>query len=422
VDKQWVQLAADKANDELVRLERKILYMANDKELNVGSPKQLGKLLFEDMQMPVVRKTKGGLPSTASAVIKQLRSFTDNDDVKEFLDAILSFREQKKLIGTYYNPMLTKLTGKDGRVRTTYHLGRSQYGGTVTGRLSSSQPNLQNIPRDKKVKGMLIPSYLYKMYDADYSQIELRVAAWYSRETTMLEAFGSGLDIHTATLADMESIPYEVALANVEEKEIWKEKRANVKRVNFLILYGGGPNTLVDLSRDVGAELSHGQAKELMHKWYAARPQLSAWIEETKAVAIVNRELTTPTGRVRHLPYAGDGGQEGGRQLRQGVNFMIQSLASDIMLVALKQVDGLDDWMHKIKGPKPYAYHRTLMTVHDSVIGEFYQDVDEDYQKKLLTGRMVSNVRDIIEHDYGITGLPLAVDITTGMSRWGESV
>jgi DNA polymerase-1 len=422
VDKAFATDQRNQAEYDLERLERKILYMADAPELNIGSTQQLGKLLFEDLGMPVMRKTRKGQPSTASAPLKQLRAHSENEDVKDFLSLILEHREKKKLIGTYYDPMLNKLTGKDGRVRTTYHLGRSKYGGTVTGRLSSSKPNLQNVPRDKKVKGMFIPSMHYMMYDADYSQIELRVAAWYSGEASMLSAFADGLDIHTATLADMEGIEYVTALANVEMHDEWKEKRANVKRVNFLILYGGGPNTLVELSRDVGAELTHTQAKDLMTRWYAARPQLSQWIEDTKAAAIVNRQLETPTGRVRHLPYAGDGGQEGGRQLRQGVNFMVQSLASDIMLLALQQVDGLDNWFHMRYGPKPYAYHRTLMTVHDSVIGEFFHDIDEDDQKHYLYGRMVSNVKDIIEHEYGITGLPLEVDITTGMSRWGESI
>jgi DNA polymerase-1 len=422
VDKAWARHQKVTAEGDVLRLEKKIRYMADDDELNVGSTQQLGSLLFDQLGMPIVRKTRNGAASTASAVIKELRSSTQDTHVRDFLQSILDYRENKKLVGTYYKPLLEKLTGKDGRVRTTYHMGRSRFGGTVTGRLSSSQPNLQNIPRDRKVKGIFIPSMHYMMYDADYSQIELRVAAWYADEPSMLNAFAEGMDIHTSTLADMEGIDYDAALALVERDDEWKEKRANVKRVNFLILYGGGPNTLVELSRDVGAVLTHGEAKGLMERWYAARPQLSQWIEDIKAAAIVNRELRTPFGRVRHLPYAGDGGQEGGRQLRQGVNFMVQSMASDIMLLAIKQVDGIDDWLQKRLGAKPYVYHRPLMTVHDSVIGEFFHDIDEDYQKRLLEGKMVSNIKYILEHEYQVTGLPLEVDITTGMSRWGETV
>lgn len=421
VDKQWAdqrllesKLAADE-HEEAVR------YMTEMPDLNVNSPKQLAELLFEELGMPYVRKTKSGKPSTSSAALKELQSKSDDDDIDDFLGHILSYREHKKLIGTYYEPMRNKLTGKDGRVRTTYHMGHSKFGGTVTGRLSSSKPNLQNIPRSKSVKGMFIPSYGYTMYDADYSQIELRVAAWYAEEPSMMKAFAEGRDIHTATLSDMEGVSYEEAVERVESGE-WSEKRSNVKRVNFLILYGGGANTLVELSRDVGAEMNHRQAAKLMDSWYRARPELSQWIKETHLEAQIHGQLTTPFGRVRRLPEAAALGPEAARQLRQGVNFMVQSMASDIMLLALREVDMIDDHLGRRYGPAFHLYHRPLMTVHDSVIGEFHRNIDEDEQIEQLQEAMVARVNDRLLVEYNITGLPLAVDITTGMIRWGEPV
>jgi DNA polymerase-1 len=417
VDKSWAEIHAKFSEGEVASHLDNVRYMADEPELNLDSPKQLVSLMFDQMQMPIVKKTKTGQPSTSSAALKELKGLTTDTDVVGFLESILSYREHKKLLGTYYEPMRNTLPGKDGRVRTTYHLGRSRFGGTVTGRLSSSNPNLQNIPRSKAVKGMFIPSYNMRMYDADYSQIELRVAAWYSEEESMLEAFASGHDIHTATLADMEGVTYQEAKDKVDTGE-WSEKRSNVKRVNFLILYGGGPHTLVELSRDVGAEMTYKQASKLIARWMDARPDLAKWIEQIHDVARYTGVVQSPTGRVRHLP---DAQVNDARALRQSVNFLVQSFASDIMLFAMREVDLIGPRLVREHGALFNGWHRPLMTVHDSVIGEYFHKLeDAGGIEPWLQKAMVEDVQTRLQHGYEITGLPLAVDITTGMTRWGE--
>lgn len=387
--------------------------------LNVDSPQQLVEFLYDDLGLPILEYTKGGQASTRAAVIEQLQRTVGNKYkiVGEFLQRLLDYREAKKLVSTYLVPLATKHLGTDGRVHTTYFLGKGYDGGTVTGRLSSSSPNLQNIPRDSRVKGVFIPSCGYRMFEADYAQLELRVAAWYSGEDVMLDAFAKGQDIHTATLARIEGREYEDVVKELEAgtNPALTEKRALVKRVNFGVLYGTGARKLQELMRDMGQDVSLRETQRTIDGWFKAYPRLSEWIGKTQELAIYHRQVVTPTGRVRHLPDAASPhtGQRG-RALRQAVNFLVQSLASDVTLQALANLNGI------FRAGEWHKEPRLLLTVHDSVVGEYHEYTDEAVLRRVLEQQMTENVNRALQHRFEIKPLPLAVDIRLGLERWGK--
>ncbi len=411
VDLAWV---AEKA--EVLALERDLLLsrfheMTDhlvEEPVNLASPKQLTELLFETLKMPkdVGQTTKTGIPSTGIASLKALRSKAKHKAVRELLDVIIEYRGAEKLLGTYLTPLAGKHLGPDGKVRTQYHLGKTHRGGTVTGRLSSSKPNLQNIPRDPRVKGALVPRAGWRLFDADFAQLELRVAAWYANEKSMLDAFESGQDVHTVTLAQMKGVDYESATEKVESGE-WKDERSLVKRVNFGILYGTSAWTLVELARDLGIEISLRKAQSTIDNWFKIRPNIEGWIRTQERRIISHGEIRTPTGRTRHLPGASKMTAFGRGQLRQGVNFMIQSLASDINLMALESV-------HADTDPSV----NLLLTVHDSIVGEYSKDHDDEAIRVWLYNRMVVEVNRRLE-EWDIHGMPLDIDVQTNQLRWG---
>jgi DNA polymerase-1 len=412
VDRAWVaRQAVAIAQERDGKLDRfhEITDHLVEEPVNPKSPVQLTKFLFETLGMPTefAQATKTGKPSTGVASLKALRSKAKHKVVRELLDVILDYRAAEKLLGTYLEPLVGKHLDPDGKVRTQYHLGKTHMGGTVTGRLSSSKPNLQNIPRDPRVKGALVPRAGWRLFDADFAQLELRVAAWYANEDSMLEAFHSGQDVHTVTLAQMKGVSYEDASERVETGE-WKDERALIKPVNFGILYGVSAYTLVEIARDLGLEISLRKAQTTIDNWFKIRPNIEGWIRAQERRIIQSGEIRTPTGRTRHLPGASKMTPFGRGQLRQGVNFMVQSLASDINLAALEAV-------HSDTDPSV----NVLLTVHDSIVGEYDpQAHDEEAIRYWLHDRMVNAVQHQLTR-WGIEGVPLDIDVQTNQLRWG---
>jgi DNA polymerase-1 len=330
---------------------------------------------------------------------------------RKFLDTIIKYRESKKLRGTYLDPYLVKHRGNDGRIHPTIYIGRGHDGGTRTGRLSMSNPNLQNVPRDKRVKGSFVPTKGMHLFDADYAQVELRVAAFLAQETSMLQAFSDGLDIHTATLAEIEQISYDVAESKVEEGTAkWKKKRAEIKAVNFLILYGGGPFQLVNTLRDMGQQTSLTRAKDTIDKWFRRYWRIAEWIEASRQQIVKDQEAVNIFGQVRHLPGAGFDDYEGQKALRQGINFLVQSVAAKLALLSLPPLNSV---LEDVSG-------RLLLTVHDSIVGEYPSTQPPDMIAKWVTTIMSDESRILAQDIFGVdlTGLPLAADVKIGLDRW----
>jgi DNA polymerase-1 len=414
IDKGYIERQVEEKEREVKALHDELLSavesIVDDPKFNFASSKQLGWLLYEKLEMPILDYTKSGAPSTGAETLRALMSKSRNTAVSQWIGNILAYREKKKLAGTYLGPLIGKHLGTDGRIHTNYHMARGAYGGgTVTGRLSSSKPNLQNIPRDVSVKGAFIPSDGKLLFDADYAQLEVRVAAWYSQESRLLLAFEEGKDIHTAVLANVNGVPYEDAIEFVKTDKTWKENRTLIKRIVFGTMYGAGAKTIQSAVREMGVEVSIQKAQKTINKFFATYPDLKSWISETEQYIMANKVIETPLGRRRHLPYASKIDMRGFAQLRQGVNFMIQSLASDVTLTAMRLLDEMltrnDDGS------------RLLLTVHDSILGEHPEGA-------LL---LASDIEDVmttqtnryLEQQFGIQTLPLSVDVKTHLTRWG---
>ena len=202
------------------------------------------------------------------------------------------------------------------------------------------------MPRDDRLRGVIVPTPGMVMFDADYSQLELRILAWYSQDETMLDAFATGKDLHTVTMARIAGVPYEKALANLEDPKtakLWKERRVMAKRTNFGIPYGIGPFRLMQQFWDSGADATEATAKELLEYWKRTFKQANAQLERWKDEVVQTGRIITPTGRVRHLPGGSRFSGAGGRVLRQGINFPIQSLAADIVFAALRLLGQMFD-------------------------------------------------------------------------------
>jgi DNA polymerase-1 len=430
IDPEWIERHATQLQKEAFELYIEINRMVgrDDEMVNIDSPVQLRELLFGELGMETSVMTKTGSMSTSNAAVKEIQSRVSSEypDVSDFLQLILDYRKTKKLAKTYLVPYQEKHADEQDRVHTRYFLGKSyaggMKGGTVTGRLSSSEPNLQNIPRDYRVKGAFIPTtddfpghYPWSMFEVDYKQLEVRVAAWYSKEEMLLDAITAGRDIHSHTLSLTSGRPYHEimdALAAGDRKT--KEDRTLVKRVVFGTLYGIGPFALQGLMRDMGIEVSLKRAKDSIRDFFNAYPKLKHWIDMTELTIMEDGYITTPTGRVRHLPGATAMTAEGRAKLRQGVNFRIQSLASDITLLGLQSLD----LTFRIRKNQ----ERLLLTVHDSIVGEYRDFPDRDHKEleTQITHDLTHTVNVCLENRFDIDRpLPLAVDTKMNMTRWG---
>jgi len=413
IDMGWVESQSAAILDEANAQEMELKKLFGD--VSFTSPKQLADLLFNKLRLPVLtRSKKTQAPATSKQAFLTLKNKAQlSRRTRGLLDQILTMRGTKKLHGTYLYPLGSKHRKGDGRIHTTFNIGTGRgIGGTVTGRLSSSSPNYQNMPRDARLRGVVVPTPGMVMFDADYSQLELRILAWYSKDPDMLEAFRVGQDLHTLTVARMSGLKYEDVvekLSNPSTKAVWKEKRVQAKRVNFGIPYGVGPYGLMLQLWDSGVRADEGTAAELIQGWKRTFKGATAQLERWKDTVVQTGQLVTPTGRIRRLPggsrYSGDGN----RVLRQGINYPIQSLAADITFAALVL---LHEEFERQGGA------RLTLTVHDSLMGEYYEE-DWPDMEHVVRRIMVDDTLDFIRDRWGIEGIPLAVDVDTALPRWG---
>jgi len=357
-----------------------------------GTPREMAELLYETLGLPVLERTDTGRPRVTGSILKRLDHPIAN---------MLAERQKtQKGVSAFLAPWLRATTGQeDPRLHSTFRLA-----GTATGRLSSggaegsSGINLQQIPRDKRFKRLIRARDGYTLAELDYSQIELRVAAHLADEQAMLGIYRSGGDIHTATAK---------AVSGKETAD--KSDRTKAKAVNFGFLYGMGAPSFRDYARDsYGVILSDEEATEYRKRFFEKYPKLPEWHKRTKEQAIQNGYVETLFGRRRYLDGLKYGsGADRGAALRQAVNTSVQSVASDMMILAL----GL---IHRLIVCGPYDA-QIVATVHDSVLLEIAEDGAEAVARK---------AQYIMEH------LPLRhfevklnVPIEAGLSmgpRWGE--
>ena len=376
LDKQSIEF-----NQTLEEIEKNV-FLAAEEEFNLSSPKQLQEILFEKLGLPVLRKTPKGQPSTSESVLQELAA--DFPIVSDILD----FRTISKLKTTYTDKLPKMINESTGRVHTSYHQAV-----TATGRLSSSDPNLQNIPirtkAGRRIREAFIASPGSQLLAADYSQVELRIMAHISKDKGLLASFQKELDIHSATAAEIFSISID---------EVSNDQRRSAKAINFGLIYG---MSAFGLSKQLN--ITRHEAQEYIDLYFARYPGVKKYMEETKAQAREKGFVETVFGRRLYLPDI-DSSNYQRRQYaeRSAINAPMQGTAADLIKKAMVK-------LHKeIIGKSLQA--RIIMQVHDELVLEVLNDdVSETTE---LTEDIMSNVARL--------DINLKVDIGVG-DNWEQA-
>ena len=339
IDREQLELFASMLSQRIADCET-LIFSYSGQPFNINSTKQLGELLFEQLGLPPVKKTKTGY-STNADVLEKLQN------KHPIIPAIMDYRMLTKLKSTYADGLMTALDA-DGRIRTTF-----QNMVTATGRLSSTEPNLQNIPvrtdLGAQIRKMFVPKEGHVLVDADYSQIELRVLAHIADDTVMQDAFISGLDVHTVTAAQV---------FGVAPEEVTSLQRRHAKAVNFGIVYGISEFSLAE---DIG--VSRWEAKDYIDSYLAHYNGVRSYMKQVVVDARERGYTQTLYGRKRHIPEL----KSSNFNIRQGaermaLNTPIQGTAADIMKLAMIRVENALN--------KHYPEAKLLLQVHDELIVE----------------------------------------------------
>ncbi|NNC33707.1 MAG: DNA polymerase I [Croceitalea sp.] len=383
LDIEFLNSLADDLNNDIKNLEKQI-YESAGEEFNIGSPKQLGEILFNKLKLvDKPKKTKTGQYSTAEDVLSYLAK--DHSIIRQVLD----YRGLAKLKSTYVDALPLQVEPKTGRVHTDYMQTVA-----ATGRLSSNNPNLQNIPirteRGRQVRKAFIPrDENYVLLAADYSQIELRIIAALSEEDTMIQAFKNGEDIHASTASKVFNIPL---------NEVTREQRGNAKTVNFGIIYGVSAFGLSNQT-----DLNRTEAKELIDTYYKTYPKLRNYMSEQIDFAREHGYVQTVLGRRRYLKDINGSNQVvRGAAERNAINAPIQGSAADIIKIAMINIhQKLSEGKFRTK---------MLLQVHDELVFDCYKP-ELDAIKPLIKSEMESAYK---------LKVPLDVEIGIG-ADWLEA-
>ncbi len=383
LDENFLKGLSVELDKDIKRLEMEI-YKEAGEEFNIGSPKQLGDILFDKMKLvDKPKKTKTGQYSTAEDVLSYLAK--DHKIIRD----VLEYRGLSKLKSTYVDALPGQVEPSTGRVHTDYMQTVA-----ATGRLSSNNPNLQNIPirteRGRQVRKAFIPRDKdHILLAADYSQIELRIIAALSEEENMIQAFRDGEDIHASTAAKVFNIPI---------KEVTREQRGNAKTVNFGIIYGVSAFGLSNQT-----DLSRTEAKELIETYYKTYPKLRDYISDQIAFAREHGYVQTVLGRRRYLnAINGSNAVVRAAAERNAVNAPIQGSAADIIKIAMINI-------YKKLEEKKFR-SKMLLQVHDELVFDAYKPELEDLQQMIKTE---------MEGAYKLA-VPLVVEIGLG-ENWLEA-
>lgn len=383
MEQQGVLVDADLLNEQsaqiAIRLDELEIKAHNiaGKSFNLSSPKQLQTILFEEQQIPVIKKTPKGAPSTAEDVLQELALDYPLPKI------ILENRGLSKLKSTYTDKLPQMISEKTGRVHTSYHQAV-----TATGRLSSTDPNLQNIPirsdEGKKIRQAFIAPQGYKILAIDYSQIELRIMAHLSGDEGLVTAFAEGRDIHQATAAEIFNLPLE---------QVTSDHRRSAKAINFGLIYG---MSAFGLSKQLG--IARGKAQDYMNTYFERYPGVLKYMEDTRQLANEQGYVETIFGRRLFLPEIKS--RNGARRKaaeRAAINAPMQGTAADIIKKAMINVDA---WLQQKNDPRI----KMTMQVHDELIFEVEESILEETTKqlvKLMNDAVELDVPLISEAGYG---------------------
>ena len=382
LDSEVLKNLNERVEKSLDELETKIHKLAK-KKFNIASPLQLKEILFTKLAISTVdiKKTKTGL-STAASELEKMK------DKHPIIPAILEYRELSKLKNTYLDALPVLVSKKTGRLHTSYSSTIA-----ATGRLSSNDPNLQNIPirseLGNKIREAFVAPKGFKILSCDYSQIELRVIAHLAKDSAMVKVFKSGKDIHNATAAEVFGVP---------EEKVSKAERRYAKVINFGVLYGLSAYGFTQQIPGV----THDQAQAFIDKYFLTYKGVAKYIKEIIAQTKIDGYVCNPLGRKRYLPEINSSqfpiraGAE-----RAAISTPVQSLAADIIKVAMINI------ANQIGVENPEC--KMLLQVHDELVFEIKEDKIKDYAPK---------VKKIMEEAIELS-VPVAVDVSAGES-WGQ--
>ena len=381
IDSEKLNQQSKELEAKILKLERKVQKNAGE-DFNLGSPKQLQEILYEKLGLPVIKKTPKGQPSTSEAVLQELSM--DFPIVHD----ILSYRAISKLKSTYTDKLPKMINSNTGRVHTSYHQAV-----TATGRLSSSDPNLQNIPirseEGRRIREAFIAPEGYKILAADYSQIELRIMAHLSKDQGLMDAFTKGQDIHQATAAEIFSI-------NIDD--VTPNQRRSAKAINFGLIYG---MSAFGLSKQL--QITRAEAQNYIEQYFERYPGVKNYMDETKLSAKKNGFVETVLGRRLYLADIESSNYQRRQYAeRSAINAPMQGTAADLIKMAMT------DLHSKIRNESLDA--KIIMQVHDELVIEVNENqLDE------LSDLTVNIMADIFKLD-----VDLKVDADTG-NNWDEA-
>ena len=381
IDRQMLADQSHELAERMIELEKEAHELAGG-TFNLGSPKQLQQILFEKLELPVIRKTPKGQPSTAEDVLAELAHDYDLPRV------IIDFRSVSKLKSTYTDKLPLQIAKSTGRVHTSYHQAVA-----ATGRLSSSDPNLQNIPirtpEGRRIRQAFIPPEGYVLLAADYSQIELRIMAHLSADKGLLKAFSEGQDVHQATAAEV----FELSL-----EDVTADQRRSAKAINFGLMYG---MSAFGLARQL--DISRGEAQEYVNLYFDRYPGVKAFMDNIRELAREQGYVETVFGRRLYLPEI-NARNAPRRQYaeRTAINAPMQGTAADIIKRAMIMVQ---DWLLSEN-----VNARMIMQVHDELVFEVGENDIEAIRNSVV---------DLMCRSAELS-VPLVVDAGVG-NNWDEA-
>ena len=381
IDPKMLKKQTADLKNKMLGIETKAHNLSKE-SFNISSPKQIQSILYDKLNLPVLAKTPKGQPSTAEPVLQEL------SEQFELPKLILEYRSMSKLCSTYTEKLPQMINNKTGRVHTSYHQAVA-----ATGRLSSSDPNLQNIPirteEGRKIRQAFIAPKDYVIVAADYSQIELRIMAHLSKDKGLLTAFEKGLDVHKTTAAEVFAI---------DIQKVTKDQRRAAKAINFGLIYG---MSAFGVAKQLGIE--RNDAKQYIDLYFNRYPDIKNFMDLTRNKAKQNGFVETVYGRRLYLPEI-NSKNAAQRQYaeRTAINAPMQGTAADIIKNAMIDID---DWLNKTNFDA-----KMLMQVHDELVFEVHADKLEKFIKEVET-RMVKN---------NYLAVSLEIDVGYG-NNWDEA-
>jgi len=388
VDSFYLKKLSTKFEEKLKKIEKEIYFLAG-KEFNIGSPKQLGEIIYNDLKITKLKKTKKGSLATSANILEDL-AFEGH----KFPKLILEWRQISKLKNTYTDALQDHISKKTGRVHTSFLLAA-----TNTGRLASSDPNLQNIPikseEGREIRKAFIAEKKHNLISADYNQIEMRILADMADVKELKKAFKNNEDIHSLTASQVFNVPI---------NEVNDDLRRKAKTINFGIIYG---ITQYGLAKQIA--VSNQEALDFINSYFKKFPEIKDYMNSTINTCRKKGYVTNIFGRRIHLRGINDKNfNVRSFQERAAINAPIQGSAADIIRLAMIKINKLIEEEKKLKA-------KMLLQIHDELIFECLEK-DKMYIKETIKEAMMS----ISKSEYHMFSIPLVVNINSG-NNWGEA-